>query len=80
MPGVPEGDEFRVRPGAGEFPRGVQRPTQVETAVDQDAGDTRQASGVAQQGTFLQPLIVEAHKLGMSTDELKNLIDKWEER
>jgi len=35
VPGVSDNDEFRVRPGAGEFPRGVQRTTQVEATVDQ---------------------------------------------
>lgn len=37
----------------------------------------RRREQFAQQ--YIQPLIVEAHKLGMGTDELKNLIDKWEE-
>ncbi len=54
VPGVSEGDEFRVRPGTGEFPRGVQRPAQVEATVDQHTRDATQASGVAQQGAFLQ--------------------------
>ena len=37
----------------------------------------RRREQFAQQ--YIQPLIVEAQKLGMGTDELKNLIDKWEE-
>lgn len=58
MAGVPDRDELRVRPGAGELPRGVQWPTQVEATVDQDARNAGQASGVAQQGAFLQPRAV----------------------
>ncbi len=37
----------------------------------------RRREQFAQQ--YIRPLIVEAHKLGMGTDELKKLIDKWEE-
>jgi hypothetical protein len=55
MPGVAGRDEFCVRPGAGELPRGVQRAAQVEATVDQNAGDAGQASRVPQQRTFFQP-------------------------
>lgn len=37
----------------------------------------RRREQFAQQ--YIQPLIVEGQKLGMGIDELKNLIDKWEE-
>ncbi|WP_422771564.1 GntR family transcriptional regulator [Plantactinospora sp. WMMC1484] len=28
---------------------------------------------------YLQPLLAEAHKLGIDVDELKHMIDRWEE-
>lgn len=37
----------------------------------------RRREQFAQQ--YIRPLITEAHKLGMGVEELKNLIDKWEE-
>jgi hypothetical protein len=55
--GDPNG-QFRVRPGAGQFPRGGQRAAQVEAAVDQHTWDTGQASGIAQQRTVFQPCFV----------------------
>ncbi|MEO3744395.1 GntR family transcriptional regulator [Plantactinospora sp. B5E13] len=37
----------------------------------------RRREEFAQQ--FLHPLLTEAHKLGISADELKRLIDRWEQ-
>src|SRR5262245_15864218 len=58
MPGVADDDQFRVGPDAGQRPRGVERSAQVEAAVDEDARDAGQTSGVAQQRAFLQPRTV----------------------
>src|ERR1700733_4240497 len=35
----------------------------------------RRRTGFAQQ--YVVPLLTEAHKLGMDTEDLKNMIDKW---
>jgi hypothetical protein len=40
-------EQFRSRPGAREFPCGVDGAAQVEAAVDQHAGDAGQAGCVA---------------------------------
>ena len=51
VPGVIDDDQLRVGPGAGQRPCGIERSAQVETTMDQDARDTGQTSGVAQQRT-----------------------------
>src|ERR1700735_2069560 len=48
-------EQFRSRPGAREFPCGLDRAAQVEATVDQYAGDAGQAGSVAGHGILFQP-------------------------
>lgn len=46
------------------------------TAGARDALRFRRRDDFARQ--YIEPLITEAHKLGMSVEELKTMLDKWE--
>src|SRR4051812_15938123 len=66
--GVLDDDKTRVRPVLHEIPDRTDQAAQILTALNDDAGDARQPSRVADQGTVLQPRVV-AEDVGAQPDE-----------
>src|SRR3954470_23655624 len=58
MSRILDNDQLRVGPGTVQFPGGLQRPTHVESTMDEGTGDASQPAGLAQQYAFLQPRTV----------------------
>ncbi len=56
--GVFDDDELGTGPGAGELPRGAGAAAVVIAAVDQDAGDSGQLAGLADQHAVFEETVV----------------------
>ena len=58
VPGLAYDDEFATGPVLSESPWCDERPSEVQSAVNQDAGNTGKAVRFSQENTIFQPGVV----------------------